>query len=49
MEISEKDKEISELKKTLFGMSNEMKEMQKSKKDALKAKGKVKIALKRKH
>ena len=30
-------------------MSNEMKEMQKAKKDALKAKGKLKIALKRKH
>ena len=30
-------------------MANEMKEMQKAKKDALKAKGKIKIALKRKH
>ena len=29
MELLEKDKEISELNKTLFGMSNEMKEMKK--------------------
>ena len=48
-ELKQKQDEISQLNKTLFGMSDEMKEMKKAKKDAVKAKGKIEIPLKRKH
>ena len=46
-ELKQKQDEISQLNKTLFGMSDEMKEMKKAKKDAVKAKGKIEIPLKR--